>query len=238
LLAAVLVAFTVVAIAACASRPEQPILNQFFTASRLRDSTSLQNFATVSFDPGTSGTVNSFSITSVGPEQKKALNLRALGKALDDVQAEDDALMRRKVEYQNANMDAIRRLLKAERDNEKLKGKDAEVQATWTKFREEMNLMMKRVAEAKNKFTSESSIIERSVYDPRNPVDVKKYDAELVVKDVMVSASVKQPGGQTVQKPLVVTMQRAVLRGDREITGRWVITGVKDASVPAGTKSS
>ena len=38
-----------VMVGACSSPPEQPILYQFFTASRLRDSTSLQNFAVVSW---------------------------------------------------------------------------------------------------------------------------------------------------------------------------------------------
>jgi hypothetical protein len=233
-----LIVLAAVMVGACSSPPEQPILYQFFTASRLRDNTSLQNFAVVSFDPATAGTVSNFSIRSVGPEQKRPLNLRALAKALDDAEAEDDALMRRKMDYQNANMDAIRRLLKAERDNEKLKGKDAEVQVAWTKFREDMSQMMKKVAEAKSKLTAESKLIELSVYDPRNPVDLKKYDTELATKDITVSANVREPGGQSTKKTLIVTMQRAVLKGDREITGRWVISGVRDAAVPAGTKSS
>jgi hypothetical protein len=37
---------------------------------------------------------------------------------------------------------------------------------------------------------------------------------------------------------LVVTMQRAVLKSDKTITGRWIITGVKDPSAPAGAKTS
>jgi len=233
-----LLVLAAVIVAGCSSQPEQPILYQFFTASRLRDSTSLQNFAVVAFDPATAGTVSNFSITNVGPEQKRPLNLRALAKALDDVEAEDDALMRRKMEFQNANMDAIRRLLKAERDNEKLKGKDAEVQATWTKFREDMSQMMKKVADAKSKLTAESKLVELSVYDPRNPVDLKKYDTELVAKDITVSATVRGPGGQSGKKTLIVTMQRAMLKGDRDITGRWVISNVRDAALPAGTKSS
>jgi len=233
-----LIVLAAIIVGGCSSPPEQPILYQFFTASRLRDSTSLQNFAVVSFDPATAGTVSNFSITNVGPEQKRPLNLRALAKALDDAEAEDDALMRRKMDYQNANMDAIRRLLQAERDNQTLKGKDAEVQATWTKFREDMSQMMKKVAEAKSKFTAESKLIELSVYDPRNPVDLKKYDTELATKDITVSATVREPGGQSRKKTLIVTMQRAVLKGDREIAGRWVISGVRDAALPAGTKSS
>src|SRR5262245_37870555 len=69
LLAVSTLALGVFAVGACAGGSEQPILNQFFTASRLRDNTSLQNFSTVAFDPQTQGTVSSFSITGVTPEE-------------------------------------------------------------------------------------------------------------------------------------------------------------------------
>ena len=83
------------------------------------------------------GTVNSFTITSVSPERTAPLTLKALGQALDEVKAEDDEFTTRKVEYQSANLEAIHRVLKAEAENATLKGKDADVQAAWTKFREE-----------------------------------------------------------------------------------------------------
>jgi hypothetical protein len=235
LLAALL---TPLAIAACSSAPERPILDQFFTASRVRDNTSLQNVATVSFDPRAMGTVVNFEIASIGPEQPNPVNPKTLGKALADVKAEDDAFTKHKLEYQTDNLEAIRRVLEAERENTTLKGKDADVQKAWTKFREDGTQLQKKVAEARKKLTSESALIELSVYDPRHPVDLKKYDGDLVTKDVTVSASVKLPSGQTVQKTLVVTMQRAVLKGDHDITGRWIVTDVKDTAAPAGTKTS
>jgi hypothetical protein len=223
---------------ACSGGAEQPILNQFFTASRLRDNTSLQNFSTVSFDPQTQGTVSSFSITAVTPEERKPLNVKTFAKALDDARAEDAAYTKRKDEYFTANQEAISRALKAEREKSKLKGKDAEVQATWTKFREEGSQVSRRVSEARTKLASESSIVELSFSDQRNPPDYKKYDGELVSKDVTVSANVKLPNGQATQKTLIATMQRAVLKGDKEIAGRWIITSVKDTSAAAGTKTS
>jgi len=229
---------TILASAACSSAPEQPILNQFFTASRLRDNTSLENFATVSFDARTSGAVHSFTIESVGPEQRKPVNLKSFGKSLDAVKAEDDAFTKRKVEYQNENLDAIRRVLRAEGENTTLRGKDAEVQVAWTKFRGEGTQMLKKVAEAKSRLASESALIERSVWDPRAPIDLTKYDGDLVTKEVTVSASVRLPNGQSAQKTLVVTMQRAMLKGDHDVTGRWIITGVRDAATRAGTKTS
>ena len=60
----------------------------------------------------------------------------------------------------------------------------------------------------------------------------------MVSKDVTISASMKLPSGESAQKTLVVTMQRAVLKGDKTITGRWIITNVKDLSAPAGAKTS
>ncbi len=221
------VLLTVLPAAACSGAPEQPILNQFFAASRLIDRTSLQNFSTVLFDPRTDGIVNSFDITDVSAEERKPLTIRTLGKALDDAKAEDAAYSKRKEEYFSANQDAIGRSLKAERDKTKLKGKDAEVQAAWTKLRGEGTAVSRKVADARGRLAAEAAIAELSFSDQRTPPDIRKYDGELVSKNVTVAAPVKLPNGQTVQKTLVIRMQRAVLKGDREMAGRWVITSVK-----------
>jgi hypothetical protein len=232
------VVMAALAIAACSSAPEQPILYQFFTASRLGDNTSLESFATVVFDSSRDGSVNSFSITSVSPERTAPLTLKPLGEALDQVKAEDAAFTNRKVEYQNANLDAIKRVLKAEDENTTLKGKDAEVQAAWTKFREETKQMARKVAEARSNLAAQGTIVNLSLANPGSTLDPTKYDGEMASKDVTVSASMKLPNGQSAQKTLVVTMQRAVLKGDKPVTGRWIITGVKDPSAPTGAKTS
>ena len=229
---------TVLAAVACSGGSEQPILNQFFTASRLRDNTSLQNFSTVAFDPQTQGTVTSFSITNVTPEERKTLNVKTYAKALDDARAEDAEYSKRKQQYFTANEEAIGRALKAEREKSNLKGKDAEVQAAWMKFREEGSHVSRKVSDARSKLASESAIVELSFSDQRTPPDYKKYDGDLVSKDVTLNANVKLPNGQTTQKRLVVTMQRAVLKADKEIAGRWIITNVKDTASPAGSKTS
>jgi hypothetical protein len=228
----------VIAIAACSSAPEQPILYQFFTASRLGDDTSLHNFAVVALDPQSIGTVNSFTITSVSPERTAPLPLKTLGQKLDEVRAEDADFTKGKVEYQTANLEAIHRVLKAEAEKATLKGKDVDVQAAWTKFREQTTQMARKVAEARGRLASESGIVNLSLANPAAPVDPTKYDGEMVSKDVTVSASMKLPSGESAQKPLVVTMERAVLKGDKNITGRWIVTGVKDPSAPAGVKTS
>ena len=227
------------AVGACSSPPEQPILYQFFTASRLGDTTSLESFATVVFEANRDGAVNGFSITSVSPERSSPLTLKPLGDTLDKVKAEDAEFTKRKIEYQNANLDAIKKVLKAEAENTTLKGKDAEVQAAWTKLREETKQMTRKVAEARSNLAAESTVVNLSIANPGAPaIDATKYDGEMVTKDVTVSASMKLPNGQSTQKPLVVTMKRAVLKGDKTITGRWIVTAVKDPSLPAGTKAS
>jgi hypothetical protein len=46
------------------------LLSRFFAASRLRDHTSLQAFATVSFEPNVQGIITDFEITSVTAERQ------------------------------------------------------------------------------------------------------------------------------------------------------------------------
>ena len=58
----------VVALVACAA-PEQALLEQFFGASRLRDTTALQGVSTVTFEPLQQGIVRTFQITGVTPER-------------------------------------------------------------------------------------------------------------------------------------------------------------------------
>jgi hypothetical protein len=114
---------TTLAVVSCSNVAEQPILDRFFAASRLRDNTALQQFSTVTFEPGSQGIIASFEITAVGPE---------------------------------------------------------------------------------------------------------RHDGDLASKEVTISAPVRLPSGQTSQKTLIVTMQRAILKGEKEITGRWIITGIKE----------
>ncbi len=223
----------------CSGGPEQTLVSQFFNASRLRDNTSLDNIATVVFDPQTQGTVTTFTITNVTPEDRKPLPLKELAKAEEDARAEDDAFSRRKDEYQNANLDAIQRVLKAESGGGRVSGKDAEVQAAWTKFREESASVAKKVSDARRTLRTQTQLVDLSINaGGRTAIDVTKYDGEMVSKEVTVNAPVKLPNGETVEKTYVFTLQRAILKGDKEITGRWIITGYRDTAASPATKTS
>jgi hypothetical protein len=222
----------------CSSTPEQPLLQQFFTASRLRDNTTLAGFAATAFEPATDGIVTTFSITNVTPEQRKPLTLKTLAKAHEDARTADTEFTKRKEAYQAENLDAIKRVIAAGHANGKIPPKDAAVQATWSKFLEDGVAVARKVGDAKRRLASESMVVDMSINGGPTHVDVAKYDGELVSKDVSISAPVKLPTGLTAQKNYIVTMQRAILRADRDMTGRWIITSIKDASGAASTPRS
>ena len=56
-------------VVSCSNVAEQAILDRFFAASRLRDTTALQQFSTVTFEPRSQGIVTRFDITASGREQ-------------------------------------------------------------------------------------------------------------------------------------------------------------------------
>jgi len=225
---------------ACSGSGEQPLVNQFFNASRLRDNTALDNIATVIFDPRTQGTVTSFTIAAIAPEERKPLPLKALARAQDDAKGEDEAFSKRKDEYQTANLEAIQRVIRAERGEGKVAPKDAEVQAAWTKYRDDSAAVSRKVSESRRNLKVATQMIDRSINAGRTAIDVTKSDGELVSKQVTVSASVRTPDGKDAQQTLILTLQRAVLQGDKPIEGRWIVTGFRNANAapPAGTPAT
>lgn len=206
------------------------MLRQFFRASQLRDNATLANFAAATFDPRTDGIVSSFDIVTVSEERQQPLMLKDLAKAQDDARAADDELSRKKKAYQDANLEAIERVLKAESAGRPATGKDAAVQAAWRKWRDDAAASAKTVSDARTKLNAERPIVELSVQGVGQPIDVTTADGQLMSKDVTINAQVKMPGGETVQKQFVVTMEQAKLNvpGRAEpLTGRWVIMAIK-----------
>jgi hypothetical protein len=236
------VSLTALAIVSCSSPPEQPILNQFFTASRLRDSSSLENFSTVILDPATVGTVTSFSISEISPEQHTPLALKTLGRAQADAMNADEEVTKRKLAFQTENMDLIRR---AQDPKATLKPKDkekwAEIQAAWSNMQKEGAATAKKLNDARARLAAERNIVMMSASNPGAPLDVAtlvRYDGEMVSKKVTVAARVRLPSGGSGEKTIIVAMQRAMLKGDREITGKWIITSAADASAPKKATST
>jgi hypothetical protein len=54
--------------------------------------------------------------------------------------------------------------------------------------------------------------------------------ADLLTKDVTISARVQLPSGDKVRKTLVVKLQQAVPRGGQEVADQWIVTAVQGAA--------
>lgn len=85
-----------VLIASCAG-PEQPLIDQFFAASRLRDRTALQKIATVVFEPHERGIVTTFSVVGVAERREGSIEWKdvtiAAPVALPDGRTEQKTLI-------------------------------------------------------------------------------------------------------------------------------------------------
>lgn len=224
----------IAALGACSSpnAAEENLVRQFFRASGLRDSQTLSNFATVSFEPKTEGTVTDFEVTAVSPERTEPLRIIELDKAVADADAANKAFNEKKKAYQDANAEAIERVLKAEGARSKLAGRDLQVQAEWTKWRDESGAEAKKVSAARAALSDARPIAELSLMaNSGAPTPtVAELDGTLVSKDISVTAQVRGADGATSEKNYLLTVQRAVVKGPAgERQGKWIITGLKPA---------
>jgi len=231
-----------VGLVACSSSPEGQLVLKYFQASRMRDNTTLQNIATVSFSPTEEGILTNPKVVSEGQEQRRALELKQLKAAEDAARQADEEFNKKKKEYQDANIEAIDRVLKAEREGKALRGKDLEVQQAWAKWREDTKTYAEKLTEARRALSAERALVEVSVYDARNPVDAAQFDGDLVTKDIMVGGKLKKGDAPAVDTRLHVKLTRAELRNGpngASMNGRWVITHVSaadDGQTPAGVQ--
>jgi len=227
LVAPVLATVAVLTGACGASHPEQQQLQQFFRASGMRDDQTLANFAAVSFDPKTEGTVSKFTIVNVSEPRVEPMKFKELTKGLEDAQAADKEFSDRKKAYQDSHSDALKRVLAAEAAGKKATGPDAAVQAEWTKWRDDSNASMKKVSDARSAVNNARPIAEMSLGNPNGPTpDLTNAEGQIETKDVTIDATLKAPDGSVSQKTMVVTMQRAVTKNPDK-TGKWIFTAIK-----------
>jgi hypothetical protein len=226
----------VAALSACSSQyaSEENLVRQFFRASGLRDSQTLANFATVSFDSKTEGTVGTsgFEVTAVSPERSEPMRVIELNRAVTEAEGANKAFNEKKKTYQDANADAIDRVLKAESAGRKLTGRDLQVQAEWTKWRDDSGAEAKKLSEARASLSNARPIAELSLMaNSGSPTPtVEELNGTLVSKDISVKAQVKGADGSTSEKNYVMTAQRAIVKTDKgERQGKWIITAIKPA---------
>jgi len=230
LLAPILFTLTFFAVACGGGGPEQNNIQKFFQSSRLRDNMTLGGMAMVAFNPNTDGIVENFSVVTVGEPQVQPLHLKEYAKAHEEAVKARDEQNKKQLAWQNDHPDYTK-VVEAQRKGLKLKGKDAETQVAWEKFREDSAALEKKVSAAREQLAAERSVADLSVNNPQNPVDPTEYDGEMTTKDYTISANIVTPDGKHVKKTLVVTLQQAKLKSDKgDITGKWIITKLKDVT--------
>lgn len=206
---------------------ERSLIRNFFTASRVNDRTTLGNIAMVAFDPAQDGSVGGFDVETVSEEQRRPLRMRELGAAVAEArQAEQDHAGRMKA-YQDENLDAIARVVEAERAGEAVRRRDQSVQEEWRKFRDEDQDLSRAQSDAESALAAESAVAQVSAYDPNNPIDVQAFEGELVTKEVTINATVDRDGSSE-ERMMAITLQKVELDGpDGMIDGRWVIADIQ-----------
>jgi len=225
-LAALLLIPSTLLVIGCSRPPEQQFLTQFFRAAKARDNTTVGRMSAVTIDPREQGSVESFSIESVGAETRTPLTFKPLFEAEDKAKQEERAFLDTKVAYQNANIKAIEEVLKIEQTNPSPKYTPAQQKTMdeWNKWREGIAAHAKATAAATAAIKRGTGVAEASLTQPGQPaLDPKTFEGETIKKDVTVKAKVKSPSGAESEKTLVITIER-VAGGGRE--GRPLITKI------------
>lgn len=231
---AVLASTVLMSVVACTSvSPEEKIVKEFFRASRTRDNASLGAQATASFAPRTEGIVQSLTFVGVSEERSTVLQVKQFSEAFDKVKGAEEAFTKEKNAYQKEHIETLQRIVKAEDAKKPVAKADLAVHDAWTKYVDEMKVHAKAVSDARVQLGNAKGLAELSLSIPNGPTpDVTRLTGDMVAKDVTVDAQVKTPEGQVVQKQLVVTLERAVVKKEDGQTqnGRWIVTKVKDAA--------
>jgi hypothetical protein len=216
--------------AACGSTPvEQQLLTQFFRAARVRDNTTMAGMSAVNFDPRTEGSVQDFTIDSIGAQQRRKLELQQLTDDQEKVRAEQVEFTKKMRDFYQSNSIAIDRAAKADEAKQPVRGQDAVLLAEWKKWDADSRDLERKLSQARQKVARERSTAVASLTAPgRDDVDVAGMDVDIISEPVTVTAQVQSPDGKTAPRTMVVTLQRASgKRGDQAIEGRWIIMAVQ-----------
>jgi hypothetical protein len=226
-----LVAGTFAVVMGCSGGAEQKVLDDFFRSARLRDNTTLGNFATVSFDPRTEGAVQSFEVVSVSKERVRPIPLKQYAQKLADAKAADEAFSAQKRAYQNANIATIDRVTRAQAAGNPVAAKDKAVADAWAKWSNDAYSHTKAVSDAQRQLGGSRGVAELSLARSAVAANVTDLDGEMEAKDLVINATVRQPDGATTTKTLKAVVQRAKMKdtSGKEVVGRWIVTAVGPA---------
>jgi hypothetical protein len=214
---------------ACSRPPEQQFLTQFFRAAKARDNTTLAMMSAVTLDPREKGSVEDFSITTVSPEARTALDLKTLLQAERQARDAEAEFAKRKMEFQTANLPMIEQVVKLERDPKaKMNTAQQVIKTAWDKWRADSTTFTRAVSTARTAVVSATGPAQASLTQPGQPeFEAAAFQGEMVTKDVVLDAQIRNPQGQTTPATLTVTMTRAVgTLGGQAREGRWIITKI------------
>ena len=224
---------------ACSSPPiEQQLLTTFFRAARVRDNTALASISAVGFDPRTEGSVQNFTIDAIGAQQHRTLQLQQLMDDEAKVRAEQVEFTKQMRDYHNANVAALDRIAKAQQAKQRVTGQDADVLAVWTKWDGDSRDRERAVSQARQKVARErSTAVSSMTAVGRDDVDVTGMDVDIITEPVTVTAQVQSPAGETAERKMVLTLQRASgKKGDQATEGRWIIMAIEQQGATAPAK--
>ena len=214
---------------ACSRPPEQQFLTQFFRAAKARDNATLAMMSAVTLDPREKGSVEDFSITNVSPEARTTLDLKTLLQAERQARDAEAEFAKRKMEFQTANLPMIEQVVKLERDSKATMNTAQQVMKTaWDKWRADSTTFTRAVSTARTAVVTATGPAEASLTQPGQPeFEAAAFQGEMVTKDVVLDAQIRNPQGQTAPATLTVTMTRAVgTLGGQAREGRWIITKI------------
>ena len=160
--------------------------------------------------------------------QEKELKVKALLADLEEVEATQEAFNEEMKAYQDENLEAIGRVLTAERAEEEVDREDEEIQVAWAEWREKSTTHAIAVSDAGQALSSERSAADQSVFNASNPIDITQYDGKITSKTVNITATVLGDDGSTSEQDLVVNLTRTELTGaeGNNVSGRWIIAGI------------
>ena len=217
---------------ACSSPPiEQTLLTTFFRAARVRDNTGLASISAVTFDPRTEGSVQDFTIDSIGAQQHRTLQVQQFMDDEAKVRDEQVEFTKKMRDFYQSNSIAIDRAVKADQAKQSVQGKDAALLAEWKKWDTDSRDFERKVSQARQKATRERATAVASLRSD----DLTGMTVDIITEPVTVTAQVQAPGGgQPTPRTMVMTLQRASgKKGDQTIEGRWIIMSIQPQGAAA-----
>jgi len=216
-------------VVACGSTPvEQQLLTQFFRAARVRDNTALASISAVPFDPRTDGSVQDFKIDNIGAPQHRKLQVQEFTAEQEKIRNDQIEFTKKMRDFYQSNSIAIDRALKADRENQPVRGQDATLLTEYKKWDADSRDLERKLSQARQKVAKEQSALVSLTPPGRDDVDVTGMDVDIITEPVTVTAQVQTPDGKTAPRTMVFTLQRASgKKGGQTTEGRWIIMGIQ-----------